>query len=275
LGPTNSGKRSEGTSHYKKAYSEPSRPFTPTTTTFPRYPPSLGDDKKLVDHNKNKTTEDRIATLKNYRKAKGLCFKCGEKWYPGNKCQSVSLNAMEELWALLSDDTTAPAVLTEEESDSSDDLMAISVQALNGIEGHKTMRLRGFISDQEVYILVDSDSTHCFLSEEFGSRLKGQEPLSQPVQVRVANGNLIQCTHELPNQLWNIKGVTIRNTFKILPLSSYDAVIGMDWLIMNSPMHIHWVRSGFSLTGIGTLSRFWAFSQQPVMEPEIFFSWGE
>lgn len=159
---------------------------------------------------------------------------------PDHKCQSVSLNAMEELWAPFSDDTTAPAVLIEEESDSADDLMAISVQALNGIEGHKTMRLRGFISNQEVYILVDSGSTHCFLSEEFGSRLKGQEPLSQPVQVRVANGNLIQCTHELPNQLWNIQGVTFRNTFKILPLSSYDAVIGMDWLIMNSPMHIHW-----------------------------------
>lgn len=36
------------------------------------------DDKKGAEQNKGKASEDKLSTLKNYRRAKGLCFKCGE-----------------------------------------------------------------------------------------------------------------------------------------------------------------------------------------------------
>jgi len=89
----------------------------------------------------------------------------------------------------------------EEENDLGEDLMAVSVKAMKGIEGARTMRLRGFLADQEVYMLVDLGSTNCFISEEFGARIQEKKALTNPLQVRVANGNLLQCTHELPNQM--------------------------------------------------------------------------
>jgi len=58
--------------------------------------------------------------------------------------------------------------------------------------------------------------------------------------VKVANGNLLECTHELLEQLWNIQGITFKNSFKIIPLGCYDVILGMDWLESISPMQIHW-----------------------------------
>jgi hypothetical protein len=43
-------------------------------------------------------SEDKAATLMNYRRAKGLCYKCGLKWGPDHKCaNTVPLQAVEEL----------------------------------------------------------------------------------------------------------------------------------------------------------------------------------
>lgn len=69
--------------------------------------------------------------------------------------------------------------------------------------------------------------------------LPGQKLLYRPVSVRVANGNEIPCTHELPNFIWSVQGHTFKCSFKIIPLSYYDIVLGMDWLSMHSPMQIH------------------------------------
>jgi hypothetical protein len=61
-------------------------------------PTKAVDNKKSVDIGKPKSGDDRLSTLKNYRSAKGLCFKCGEKWRPQHKCPpTISLNAMEEV----------------------------------------------------------------------------------------------------------------------------------------------------------------------------------
>lgn len=33
--------------------------------------------------------EDKLTVLKNYRRAKGFCFVCGERWVRDHKCQST------------------------------------------------------------------------------------------------------------------------------------------------------------------------------------------
>lgn len=43
-----------------------------------------------------------------------------------------------------------------EDSDSADDLCALSMQAAKGTEGSQTIRLRGFMNNVEAFMLVDS-----------------------------------------------------------------------------------------------------------------------
>jgi hypothetical protein len=108
LGPVNSSRTSEANSTFKKNSPEHAKGNTYPTGYTPRYSPSPGEDRRAIEPNKGKTGEERLNTLKSYRKAKGLCFKCGEKWHPGHKCQNISLQVMEEVWEFLSGDHTKP-----------------------------------------------------------------------------------------------------------------------------------------------------------------------
>lgn len=52
-----------------------------------------------------------------------------------------------------------------EESDSGDDLMAISAQAVGGTSNGKTIKLQCHIHKFPAIVLVDSGSSHNFMSE--------------------------------------------------------------------------------------------------------------
>lgn len=143
------------------------------------------DEKKTVDTHQHKSPEEyRLTKLKNYGRSKGLCFVCGEKWGPNHKCpENISLNAIQEIWKCLADldETELPA--SGDESDSADDLMAISVQALNGTEGSKTIKLRGHLQGKEIFMLIDSGSSHSFICEHIASSIKSWHSLLHPIKV--------------------------------------------------------------------------------------------
>ncbi|XP_062203827.1 uncharacterized protein LOC133906051 [Phragmites australis] len=186
--------------------------------------------------------EDRLSALKAYRRAKGLCFKCGERWGANHKCSStVPLNVVEEIWSLSEDGIGNLESNLNEMGEEAEDLMAISQQAIEGTEGTRTVRMQGYISQCEVIMLVDSGSSHCFISEQLASGIPGWKELETPMRVKVANGGLLLCTHELPGQTWGVQGHTFCSPFKILPLNCYDIILGMDWLEANSPMEVHWL----------------------------------
>jgi hypothetical protein len=132
-------KRHDNASYTKKGGSEAVKPWFGSTTSSTR----IHDDKKTGDFPKTKTGDEKVTTLKSYRRAKGLCFKCGEKWNPQHKyLATVSLPAMEQLWQCVTEGADLDISNAIEDSDSGDELMAISIQALNGIEGSRTVRLR-------------------------------------------------------------------------------------------------------------------------------------
>jgi hypothetical protein len=104
---------------------------------------------------------------------------------------------MEELWNCFSDGNESESQLHHQEDfDSREDLMAISVQAIHGIEGSKTIRLKGHLSGKDVFMLIDLGSSHGFINEETTKCISGWQALSTPAQVQVANGEFLHCTHQ-------------------------------------------------------------------------------
>ncbi|CAD6264603.1 unnamed protein product [Miscanthus lutarioriparius] len=136
-------RRSDLGSYSKRNNQEPIKAHFATSSNFAR----LIEDKKPPNPSKTRLTgEDKLNTLKNYRRSKGLCFKCGEKWGPNHKCPpSISLNAIEDIWKCIADHEDLVTIIEAVESDSGDDLMAISIQALNGIKGSRTIRPRDYL----------------------------------------------------------------------------------------------------------------------------------
>lgn len=163
-------------------------------------------------------------------------------WNPSHRCAaSVPLHVVEELWLLVQDpDVEVPMLTRTTASDLDEDFCAISLAAVNGAENSRTMRFSSRISNHQVIILADLGSSGNFISESVAAKLPNWQRLSVPIQVQVVNGQILTCVHELINYQVLINGHSFDITLKILPLSYYDTILGMDWLEIHSPMEVHW-----------------------------------
>ncbi|XP_044361900.1 uncharacterized protein [Triticum aestivum] len=71
-------------------------------------------------------------------------------------------------------DTVVDLACLQEESTAADaDCCVLSKEALEGAESATTMRLHGWVQKREVLMLVDSGSSHSFVSSELAAQLQG------------------------------------------------------------------------------------------------------
>lgn len=206
-----------------------------------------GQRKTIIpEHNRTMAGEKRPAeerkasALMAYRKAKGLCYKCGSRWGPTHKCgDTVPLHMVEELWQLFEQSGVSDDPVSAQE-DSGDDLMVLSFQAIHGTEAPQTIKLMATLFSKKVIMLVDSGSSSSFISQPLAALGPSLELLPHPVQVKVANGQAIWCTHYLPHCKVCLPNHSFFIDLKVLPLQCYDIILGMDWLSTHCPMEIHW-----------------------------------
>lgn len=107
--------------------------------------------------------------------------------------------------------------------------------------------MNGSIQGKPISILLDSGSSHTFLSASLAAELTGVSDIPNPVSVKVANGQLLQCVSYLPAASWVTNNVEFQSDLRILPLSSYDMILGLDWLEQFSPMRVHWQHRWLSI----------------------------
>jgi len=229
-----------------------SRPLPP--------PPQYDKPKSVLPHTSENSTSgtsksapdiDKMAALKAYHRAMGLCFKCGEKWVHNHKCSNtVQLHVVQELWELFqlhTDESVDPV--------NSESCMILSSEASTGQNTPKTLKLTGTVQGHQVTILVDSGSTHTFISQSLASKLHGVTSVSTPIAVQVANGEQLLCQTEFLNMHWSVHSCAFSSTLKVLPLQHYDMILGMEWLERFSPMQIHWSDKWTLLPYKGSLVR--------------------
>lgn len=89
-------------------------------------------------------------------------------------------------------------------------------------------------------ILLDSGSSSSFISQELVAQLQIHSVTCAPLAVWVANGAIMQCSSLVPSVVWTIDQYHFTHDLKVLPLDSYDIILGMDWLPLFSPMKVDW-----------------------------------
>lgn len=212
---------------------------------LPAPPPSMGSVKSTLPVDQRslpaaRSVEDKVSALRAFRRAKGLCDRCAEKWHRGHTCATtVQLQAIQEVWELFNvEELQAPS----ESGVSPEDhlFLAISAEAVSGAEGKRSMQLLGEMNGCKVHILIDSGSTNSFISQQVVDHMPALSLCSANVQVKVANGGLMACVSAVSQATWTIQGCVFQQQLKILPLQSYDIILGMDWLEHFSPMKVHW-----------------------------------
>jgi hypothetical protein len=116
----------------------------------------------------------------------------------------------------------------------------LSVSAITGAVSPRTMSFSGTLAGVQIRILVDSGSSNTFISPDLASHCSNIQQLDPPLKVQVANGEVISCSSVVPTATWSIQDCHFTTALKVLPLSNYDMILGLDWLELHSPMKIHW-----------------------------------
>lgn len=177
------------------------------------------------------------------RRQKGLCFGCGAKWSRVHKCRR------SQLYQMLLDDLQGETVAETDEfvdcMDTPEELVVISngedqaelsIHALQGTTGFQTMRIKGCIKNHKLIMLVDSLSTHNFLSEGVAKALRLQCRQHYQMGVIVANGEKVKTRGKCQKLQWTCEGHQFATDFMVLLVKGYDVILGVQWLTALGPV---------------------------------------
>ncbi|KAG8497362.1 hypothetical protein CXB51_008586 [Gossypium anomalum] len=122
----------------------------------------------------------------------------------------------------------------EEENSEEDQLKSpvILLHALNGLQGHNTIRVVTRVGSTLAIILVDSGSTHNFIDAKLVNKLSLPVTYHEKLKVTVANGTCLFTRGLCREVLWEVQVHHFATDFLVLPLKRCDMVLGVQWLLM-------------------------------------------
>jgi hypothetical protein len=176
------------------------------------------------------------------------CWYCKEPWNREHRCrQGRTLHIMQELEEDTYSNTeeeqaqtpepayhTAPT--TPDNTPQKPELMHLSAHATEGTAGIATFSLLLTIGGQRAVTLVDSGSSHTFMDNKFALRSTCQLIPATPKKIAIAGGGHLLSDAMIPDTLYFVQGHQFESTFHVLPLQTYDVILGIDWMYQFSPI---------------------------------------
>ena len=102
------------------------------------------------------------------------------------------MHVLQEFCDICHNEVSSEDSQLEEETVEAQVLLAVSLAALNGNAAASTMQFQGAIQGLPVKILLDSGSSHTFVSLALSSKLTRQTSLLVPLRVKIADGQCRQ-----------------------------------------------------------------------------------
>ena len=169
-------------------------------------------------------------TLKQ-RTAKGLRWHCDEKWHRGHQCEQGKLLMIEPVEVPMhSNINSGESDSDNEESETTNDLLAVTVHALVGYSNQQTMRVSGYIKHQPVTVLIDTGSTNKFLDEDVAKRLSLSVETCDMFEVKLADGRTLTYESKCSRVKLLVQNQELQADFYLLSLGDYEVVLRIEWL---------------------------------------------
>jgi hypothetical protein len=93
------------------------------------------------------------------------------------------------------------------------------------------IEVEGKINDQPIVILIDSGASHSYLDPKMVERFQlPRSKLGKPWLVQLATGEKRKINEMVKACPMEMNGLHTKVDLNIIPLGSYDCLIGMDWL---------------------------------------------
>lgn len=146
------------------------------------------------------------------------------------------LHVVEELFELFG----IEVVFDDHQPKTVETAMAISCHALTCDASPRAFQLHVWLQGHEILMLVDFGSSTSFVDAQLAKKLSGVTPLACVGRVKVAGGGELHYFAIIPHSTWSSQGHEFTTKMKILPLGTYNAILGMDWLEKHSSMTVDW-----------------------------------
>lgn len=103
-----------------------------------------------------------------------------------------------------------------------------------------TIKILGYARKVPLMILIDSGSTHSFVSSQVIKILKLPiQPCYAKLKVTVANGQVMYTDSYCPNFKWQMQEESFQGDIRLMKVGSFDMVLGMDWVDSFAPVVIN------------------------------------
>ncbi|RRT44631.1 hypothetical protein B296_00008250 [Ensete ventricosum] len=105
-----------------------------------------------------------------------------------------------------------------------------TVPTLAGYTNLQILKIEGFLEQHFVIILIGAGSTHNFMSSKVAAHLMLKKEDYSGFEVKVANSQILKCNQKCPRVKLILQEQDIVADFFLLPLDSFDIMLGNDWL---------------------------------------------
>lgn len=169
------------------------------------------------------------------------CRHCGERFFSGQKCkvfQKYKCLEIEE--ESERDEELDGGSEEEEEPQKQQELQVLSLMSMVGITTKKTLRIRGYIGDAEVVVLIDSGASCYFIATQLLQKLGLPVTPIQEFGVAIRDGRVLTSSGKCEDVRINIQGVGIREEYLVFDLGATDMVLGYTWLENLGETRINW-----------------------------------
>jgi len=162
------------------------------------------------------------------RQFQGLCFNCNEHFIAGHKCQGAKLLILEGH----DEDDEAVCDNIHDKNHAEEHLEEFmepenTLHALTGWTAPKIMRVTAKIGSHAIFTLIDTGSTHNFISERMANLLRLPVVSTKAFTIRVANEENLKCQEKFNEVQVDLQGSIVSLTLYSLPITGLDLVLGI------------------------------------------------
>lgn len=200
-----------------------------------------------------------------YRRKHGLCYRCGDKFGAGHRCKPGNLNCIDLEEGNDTDFEDAEGEQNESTGRVSE-LAKVSLNALNGAMGWKSIILVGNMGGLPIKILVDTGASNSFIHYGLVKALYLPYQEVTPFTVTLADGTDITSRAACSKVNWFIQDYQFQFDLKVMDLGSWDVILGVDWMYQFSPITFDFHHLSIALSSSGSLLHLQRVINQPVME---------
>lgn len=195
-------------------------------------------------------------TLIEQRRYLGLCFKCGEKYYPVHQCK-VNVHMLlgtcdMEMPCHDEEEVLAVGNGASEIADLEAEEAIVSTCATSSNPRLSTMKFKGKIGNRDVYALLDSGSTHSFIHPEVLTGVNCTLSQTIPMVVMMANGDKLVTYTKCEGLTYSLQGYPFTDNLRVLNIQGYDMILSIDWLTQYRPMQVDWLEKWISFEKKGS-----------------------